>query len=147
MAATARFAVMFIPAPSKAKNAGLDFTGMIYDHSCQSGSLVTRGNALGISGFYDQLGRMYASTASQCLHTKPAENQDSGTVSGRDSTLRTVSRVHVLQEAKSERASSHRTSPSVAGGPGGCAQAVAPASFTHRRNASRGCLQLDQDGR
>jgi hypothetical protein len=70
--------------------------------------------------FYDQLGRMYTSTASQHLHTKPAANQDSGTVSGSESTLRTVSRAHVLQEAKSERASSHRTSPSVAGGPGGC---------------------------
>jgi hypothetical protein len=38
--------------------------------------------------------------------------------------LRTVSRVHVLQEAKSERASSHRTSPSVAGGPGGCSDLI-----------------------
>jgi hypothetical protein len=71
-------------------------------------------------GFYDQLGKMYASTASQHLHTKPAANQDSGNVSGSESTLRTVSLAHVLQEAKSDRASSQRTSPSVAGGPGGC---------------------------
>src|ERR1700720_2812415 len=72
------------------------------------------------SGFYDQLGRMYASTASQHVHTKLSANQDSGTVSGSASMLRTVSWVHVLQETNSERASSQRTSPSVAGGPGGC---------------------------
>ena len=63
-----------------------------------------------------------------------SENQDSGTVSGSESTLRTVSSAHVLQEAKSERASSQGTSPSVA-----AAQAVVPASFTHpARNASSG---------
>jgi hypothetical protein len=79
--------------------------------------------------FYDQLGRMYTSTASQHLHTKPAANQDSGTVSGSESTLRTVSRAHVLQEAKSERASSHRTSPERRGRP---RRLLGPHSLTPR---------------
>jgi hypothetical protein len=78
------------------------------------------------AAFYDQLGEKYASTASQCLHTKLSANQDSGTVSGSESMLRTVSWVHVLQETKSERASSQRTAPSVAGGPGGCSGLIHP---------------------
>jgi hypothetical protein len=90
------------------------------------------------SGFSDQLGRMYAPTASQHLHTKRAANQDSGTVSGSASTLRTVSCVHALQEANNERASSQRTSPSVVSGQDGSSGFN---SFTVARNASRRRLQ------
>ena len=80
------------------------------------------------SRFYDQFGKMYASKASQRLHTNPAANQDSGTVSGSESTLRTVSCAHTLQEAKSEIASSQRASPSVAGGPGGGSGSIYPTA-------------------
>jgi hypothetical protein len=80
------------------------------------------------SGFSDQLGEICAPTASQHLHTKRDANQDSGTVSGSESTLRTVSCAHALHEAKSEIASSQRTSPSVAGSPGGGSGSIYPTA-------------------
>jgi hypothetical protein len=89
---------------------------------CTSGSIADLGTVVGSP---TQLGRMYASTPLQRSQINCSANQANGTKSGRASTSTIASCPHVLHDARSQCASSHRTSPTVDGDVSDCLRFIA----------------------